>query len=97
MQLAGYERGRWGIGALGHWDIENHLHWHLDVTFVEDACRCRQGYAPHNLVPLRKLALALLRRNPTKMRLNRKRKEAARDDAFLFQLLAQLSEKNRNR
>ena len=81
-QLAGYVRG--------HWGIENHLHWHLDVTFAEDACRCRQGHAPRNLATLRKLALTLLRREPTKMSLNRKRKKAARDDAFLFQLLAQL-------
>ena len=84
-QLAGYVRG--------HWGIENHLHWHLDVTFAEDACRCRQGHAPRNLSTFRKLALTLLRREPTKMSLNRKRKKAARDDAFLFQLLAQLPEK----
>lgn len=83
-QLAGYVRG--------HWGIENHLHWHLDVTFAEDACRCRQGHAPRNLATLRKLALTLLRRDPTKMSLTRKRKKAARDDAFLFQLLAQLPE-----
>lgn len=81
-QLAGYVRG--------HWGIENHLHWHLDVTFAEDACRCRQGHAPRNLATLRKLALTLLRRDPTRMSLNRKRKKAARDDAFLCQLLAHL-------
>ncbi|MFI3262404.1 MAG: hypothetical protein R3Y26_05800 [Rikenellaceae bacterium] len=23
----------------GHWNIENKLHWHLDVTFREDECR----------------------------------------------------------
>ncbi|KAA6304879.1 hypothetical protein EZS27_043470, partial [termite gut metagenome] len=35
--------------ARGHWGIENHLHWHLDVTFKEDACRARVGNAPLNL------------------------------------------------
>jgi predicted transposase YbfD/YdcC len=32
--------------AKGHWGIENHLHWHLDVTFKEDSCRARRGNAP---------------------------------------------------
>ena len=27
----------------GHWSVENHLHWHLDVTFNEDGCRARKG------------------------------------------------------
>lgn len=29
----------------GHWSIENQLHWHLDVTFNEDANRSRSGNA----------------------------------------------------
>ena len=33
----------------GHWGIENHLHWHWDVTFREDASRVRKGNAPENL------------------------------------------------
>jgi predicted transposase YbfD/YdcC len=32
-----------------HWGIENHLHWHLDVTFREDDCRARREHAPANL------------------------------------------------
>jgi predicted transposase YbfD/YdcC len=82
-ELAGYVRG--------HWGIENDLHWHLDVTFAEDACRVRQGHAPRNLSTLRKLALTLLRREPTKRSLPRKRKKAARDDDYLRQLLRQLA------
>ena len=41
----------------GHWGIENLLHWHLDVTFREDANRSRSGFAPQNLNILRKMAL----------------------------------------
>lgn len=80
--LAGYVRG--------HWGIENQQHWHLDVTFAEDASRCPCDYAPRNLSTMRKLALTLLRRLPLVMSLKRKRKKAARDDKFLLQLLAQL-------
>lgn len=80
--LAGYVRG--------HWGIENQQHWHLDVTFAEDASQCRCDHAPRNLSTMRKLALALLRRSPLVMSLKRKRKKAARDDQFLLQLLAQL-------
>ena len=28
-----------------HWSIENQLHWVLDVSFNEDQCRVRSGYA----------------------------------------------------
>ena len=80
--LAGYVRG--------HWGIENQQHWHLGVTFAEDACQCWQDHAPRNLSTMRKLALTLLRRLPLVMSLKRKRKKAARDDRFLLQLLAQL-------
>lgn len=80
--LAGYVRG--------HWSIENQQHWHLDVTFAEDASQCRRDHAPRNLSTMRKLALTLLRRLPAKMSLKRKRKKAARDDDFLHQLLTQL-------
>lgn len=81
--LAGYVRR--------HWGIENHPHWHLDVTFAEEACQCRRDHAPRNRSTLRKLALTLLQRCPLKRSLKRKRKKAARDGAFLHQLLAQLS------
>ena len=65
--LAGYVRR--------HWGIENQQHWHLDVTFAEDASQCRRDHAPRNLSTMRKLALALLRRSPLVMSLKRKRKK----------------------
>ena len=46
--------------ARGHWGIENHLHWHLDVTFKEDQCRARTGNAPENLSTVRKIALHII-------------------------------------
>ena len=44
-----------------HWDIENKLHWSLDVTFNEDRCRIRKDHAAENMVALRHIALNLLR------------------------------------
>ena len=65
--------------------------WHLDVTFDEDACQVRKDHAPRNLTTVRKLALGLISRDPANMSLKRKRKKAARDDAYLIRLLSQLN------
>lgn len=46
-----------------HWKIENNLHWQLDVTFREDFCRSRIGYASDNLAIIRRLALNLLKKD----------------------------------
>lgn len=43
-----------------HWGIENSMHWTLDVTFGEDACRIRSLHAPHNLALLRRFAVNTL-------------------------------------
>ena len=57
-----------------HWEVENKLHWSLDVTFREDDSRVRSGHAPENLALIRKMALNLLRLNKTK-NVVQKRKE----------------------
>lgn len=41
-----------------HWKIES-MHWMLDITFHEDACRIRDPQAQFNMNILRKLALSL--------------------------------------
>jgi predicted transposase YbfD/YdcC len=50
--------------ARGRWDIENHLHWHLDITFKENNSRARKDNAPENLSTMRKLACKLSGNNP---------------------------------
>lgn len=74
--------------ARTHWDIENGLHWTLDVSLDEDRARSRKDHAPENLAVLRRLALNIARAHPdTKTSLRRKLLRAGWDDSFLFELI----------
>jgi len=44
-----------------YWDIENKLHWVLDIAFREDDSRVRMGHASENMAVIRHMALNLLR------------------------------------
>ena len=68
--------------ARAHWGIENSLHWVLDVTFKEDDSRIRTGYAPENFNIIRQLAINLLKKEPSKLSIKRKRFKAALSDSF---------------
>lgn len=70
-----------------HWGVENQLHWCLDVVFKEDASRIRKDHAPRNMSVLRRLALNLLRQEPSKGSLAMKRYRAGLDDQFMLQIL----------
>jgi predicted transposase YbfD/YdcC len=67
----------------GHWGIENHLHWHLDVTFREDANRSRKGNAPQNLNILRKMALHRIARDNIKISMKKRRFRASMNIEYL--------------
>jgi predicted transposase YbfD/YdcC len=72
-----------------HWDIENTLHWSLDVTFNEDRCRIRKDNAPENMAALRRLALNLLRQNRSKsISLRQKRLLCSLDEDYLLQAIS---------
>jgi predicted transposase YbfD/YdcC len=43
--------------ARAHWQIENALHWQLDVSLGEDAQRNRKDNGPANIAVLRRRAL----------------------------------------
>jgi len=45
-----------------HWQVENNLHWILDVTYREDQSRIRDENSALNMSWLRKTALGLLKR-----------------------------------
>ena len=71
-----------------HWQIENCLHWTLDVTFSEDKSRIRKKHSPENFALLRRLALNLLKQEKTfKGSLKMKRYRAAMDNNYLFKIL----------
>lgn len=70
-----------------HWEVENRLHWCLDVTFHEDACRTYRDHAPQNLNIMRKIAMNLLRLNPLKKTLPKKRLRACLDSSYLAHVL----------
>ena len=57
---------RFAEAVRGHWGIENSLHWVLDVTFDEDQTRTRNRRMADNLSWLRRLAISMLKRHPSK-------------------------------
>jgi len=72
-----------------HWDIENKLHWSLDVTFNEDRCRIRKDHAAENMVALRHVALNLLRQEPSRrISLRQKRLLCGLDENYLLTMLS---------
>ncbi|WP_410174619.1 transposase [Nostoc commune] len=65
------------------------MHWSLDVTFNEDACRVRTGHAPQNLSFLRRIALNALNLERSLKRSNRqKSNRAAMDNNYMLTILA---------
>lgn len=78
-----------GNAARQHWQIENGLHWILDVAFAEDQNRLRVGHSAENLARLRRIALSLLKRETTnKHGIKNKRLKAGWDEDYLLKILA---------
>jgi hypothetical protein len=73
-----------------HWEMENRVHWVLDVAMAEDTNRTRKGESAPHLALIRKLALHLLRKEPSvKTGFAAKQKRAGWDRNYLLKLLAQ--------
>ena len=74
-----------------HWSIENCCHWVLDVAFDEDGCRIRKNNGSQNFAILRRIALNLLKGEPSaKVGVATKRLKAAWDTDYLTTVLATL-------
>lgn len=71
-----------------HWNIENKLHWQLDVSFREDQSRKQNGNAAENFSLMLRIALNLLKNDMTSKRsVKGKRLKAGWDEAYLKHLL----------
>ncbi|SER29679.1 Transposase DDE domain-containing protein, partial [Azotobacter beijerinckii] len=72
-----------------HWGIENRVHWCLDVVFADDLMRARTAHAAHNLATLKRLALNLLRLDPSQRKgsLKTRRLIANTSDDYRAELL----------
>lgn len=78
-----------GRAIRKHWGIENGVHWTLDCTFAEDACRIRSFHSPENFALLRRIALNALNREQTyKRSLSQKMKRTAMDNNYMIQVLS---------
>jgi predicted transposase YbfD/YdcC len=79
---------RFAQAVRGHWGIENSLHWVLDVTFDEDQNRTRERRMADNLSWLRRFAISLLKRHPSKHSIKGKSQIAGWSNEFLMEVLA---------
>lgn len=73
-----------------HWAIENGLHWHLDVHMAEDQARTRKNNGPLNLAILRRLALNVLRAEPSPIPIRHKQLKARWNDTDLSALMTHM-------
>jgi predicted transposase YbfD/YdcC len=79
------------LAIRNHWQIENGLHWVLDVTFGEDQSRLRKGHGAKNMALVRHFAFNLLRQQPDKRSIKRRRKNAGWSTQYLETILGKLS------
>ena len=71
-----------------HWQIENGLHWVLDIAFREDESRIRKDHAPQNMAVLRHMATNLLKNETSaKVGIAARRKMAGWDNDYLLKVL----------
>src|ERR1019366_5519766 len=76
-----------GRVVRGHWGIENHLHWVLDVVFHDDLARLRSGHGPANMAIIKHTALNLLTQAKPVTSLKNRRKKAGWNQDYLEKVI----------
>jgi predicted transposase YbfD/YdcC len=72
----------------GHWGIENHLHWVLDVVFRDDLARLRSGHGPANMAVIKHTALNLLMQAKPITSFKNRRKKAGWNHDYLEKIIS---------
>lgn len=74
--------------ARHHWQIENDVHWVLDIAFRQDDNRAHKDNAPQNLAVLEHIALNLLKQDKSlHVGVKAKRLRAGWDVSYLLKVL----------
>ncbi|NUW67098.1 ISAs1 family transposase [Vibrio coralliilyticus] len=71
----------------GHWEVENKVHWMLDVTFKEDDSRIRARDGAENVAVIRRFALNLARLHSKKSSMRSKLKQAGWSNAMYSEVI----------
>ena len=81
---------KFGKVARNPWQVENNLHWVLDIVFQEDKQKYKDKTMAQNLSCLRKIALNLLKKDSRKSFLQAKRLRAACNIPYREELLKKI-------
>ena len=81
-------RSQFAHAVRSHWEVENRLHWCLDVCFNDDQARARMQNSAQNLATIRRMVLNILRLDKSKkVGMSARRLIAASSDDYREKLL----------
>ena len=86
--LDGTDKTKLSQAIRSHWQVENNLHWVLDMAFDEDRSRARKGHSAANMATLRHIALNLVKaETTTKVGIKIKRQKAGWSNNYMLKVL----------
>ena len=72
-----------------HWEVENKVHWVLDLTYNEDGSKIYKDNGPEIMNMARKLGLNLVNHARGKLSVRRMQNKAKMSAEYLFKLISQ--------